>query len=249
MKVRESWNMKEKEEKKGDREKNRTVGRQREVGDPLVEVFIRFVVLDVDRVVLHELVVHRGLRGRGRGFEEGAEAAVFGRGWVFFEEERGKEKVSFFFLSFVLFSLSLSCSFLAFSKTPPKKVPHPSRGPLSVQLVPSTNSFSRFRNFDTDLRAWTWHPTPIKSKLLISGPRASTVASTDRLGDSDGFTPREARISSLVRATTGKGARRSLGSLWTQTTASTALVSSIATAIEVTTPVHWAPSTGGTARA
>ena len=39
----------------------------------------------------------------------------------------------------------------------------------------------------------------------------------------------------------GRGAKRSLSSLWTQTTASTVLLRSISSATCVTIPVHWAP--------
>ena len=45
----------------------------------------------------------------------------------------------------------------------------------------------------------TWQPTPMKSRRLT--PSASTVASVLRLGESVGFTPRAARMSSLLRAT------------------------------------------------
>ncbi len=46
----------------------------------------------------------------------------------------------------------------------------------------------------------TWQPTPTNSRRLTSS--ASTVASTLRFGDSVGFTPLAARMSSRLRATT-----------------------------------------------
>lgn len=69
--------------------------------------------------------------------------------------------------------------------------------------------------------AWhwrTWQPTPMNSRRLTSGMRASTVARTLRLGDRVGLTPRAARMSALLRATTwrqaggraGRGGRRAV---------------------------------------
>ena len=49
----------------------------------------------------------------------------------------------------------------------------------------------------------TWQPTPMNRSRFTSS--ASTVASTSRFGDSVGFTPFAARMSSLHRATTWGG--------------------------------------------
>lgn len=51
----------------------------------------------------------------------------------------------------------------------------------------------------------TWQPTPINSSRLTVPASASTVARTSRFGLRVGFTPRAARMSPGVRATTGLG--------------------------------------------
>ena len=114
--------------------------------------------------------------------------------------------------------------------------------PLSVQLVPMTYSFSRPRYFSTDLSACTAHPTPMNSTLF--SPRASTSASTERFGDRAGLTPLEDRISSTVVASMGLGCIALSGSDATHTTPSTLPDFSISIAMDVTMPVHCAPSTG-----
>ena len=80
-------------------------------------------------------------------------------------------------------------------------------------------------------------------------PRASTSASTSRLGDSEGLTPLLDRISSTVVARMGRGRMGSSGWLATHTTPSTLPLVSISMAMLVTMPVHCAPSTGAVLRA
>ena len=119
---------------------------------------------------------------------------------------------------------------------------NPSRFPLSVQFVPRTYNASKPKYGSTARKALTAHPTP--TKRIFFNPLASTSAKTLRFGDRLGFTPRALMISSVVVANIGLGARGSSGCPATHTTPSTAPVSNIFTATDVTIPVHCAPVTG-----
>jgi hypothetical protein len=58
---------------------------------------------------------------------------------------------------------------------------------------------------DVAVALLTWQPTPMNSSFFTVPARASTVAKTSRLGLNVGFTPLDAKMSSGVRATTGRG--------------------------------------------